>query len=1075
MGHSRKQRRSSAQAKPLVLRALSTISCGSLLFVFATIANAAERQVLPGHLVTAVTESSLQPVGRLASSTNLDLVIGLPLRNQEALTNLLRQQYAPTSPQYHHWLTPDEFTAKFGPTEQDYQAVIEFAKANGFTVTGTHSNRTLVDMRGSVADIERTFRVTLLLYHHPTETREFYAPDIEPSLDSMIPVLHIGGLNNYAVPHPKQLIRKPGRQAKNATPNAGSGPSGAYMGSDFRAAYLPGVTDLTGAGQVIGLLEFDGYYANDITTYEAQAGLPGVNLANVLLDGFDGIPTTGPDSGNSEVALDIEMSISMAPRLSGVIVYEAGPNGNADDVLSRMVSDNRAKQLSCSWSFGVDGPDASADQFFQQMAAQGQSFFDASGDNGAFSGSTAEDFPSDDPYITQVGATTLTTTGPGGNWVSEAVWNDGCFRRYCGSCSASSGGISTSYPIPSYQQGISMSANQGSTTMRNVPDVAMVGDDIAFVADNGQQETGSGTSFATPLWAGVIALVNQQAAAYGQPSVGFLNPAIYAVGKEVNYTSAFHDITTGNNTTTCSPDQFFAVTGYDLCSGWGTPNGDGLINALICAYTVATSSAPSGSGSTSGGGTVNCGANVTVTATPSPCYNFSDWTENGASVSTSPNYTFTPVGNTTLVANFTQTAEVLINTDSSPEEGGTAGGGGTVTCGSSVTVSAAPNTDYSFMNWTEGGSVVSTSSNYTFTATSDSTLVANFLCSSSILPTNATYDASGGDGTITVTDALDCVWTASSSADWITILSGTTGSIGGTVSYTVASNTAYIARTGTMTIAGQTFTVNQAATLDCVFALNAARVTLPAKGGSRTVKVESLGVPCDWTAVSNDPFITITKGASGTGNGTVDYTVPGNTNSVALIGTMTIAGQTFTINQAKGGCTFALSAKTARFKDTGGTGAVKVTPNYSDCDWTAVSNDPFITITDGDSGVGNGTISYTVAGNTNTEAISGSITIAEENFTVNEAATPCEFSLGETAASFSSTGGSSNVTVTANGTNCTWKAVVSGSFIRITSGASGTGSRTVAYAVDANAKAATRTGTITVGKEKLTVTQSGAP
>ena len=96
-------------------------------------------------------------------------------------------------------------------------------------------------------------------------------------------------------------------------------------------------------------------YANDIATYETQSGLPSVTLANVLLDGFNGIPTTGPNSGNAEVALDIEMSISMAPGLSKVIVYEAGPNGTADDILSRMASDNQARQLSCSWSFGASG------------------------------------------------------------------------------------------------------------------------------------------------------------------------------------------------------------------------------------------------------------------------------------------------------------------------------------------------------------------------------------------------------------------------------------------------------------------------------------------------------------------------------------------------------------------------------------------------------------------------------------------------------------------------------------------------------------------------------------------------
>jgi hypothetical protein len=318
-------------------------------------------------------------------------------------------------------------------------------------------------------------------------------------------------------------------------------------------------------------------------------------------------------------------------------------------------------------------------------------------------------------------------------------------------------------------------------------------------------------------------------------------------------------------------------------------------------------------------------------------------------------------------------------------EGGSTSGGGSVTCGSSVTVSAAVNENYSFVNWTEGGVVVSTSPNYTFTATGDRTLVANFLCSSSILPTTASYDASGGGGIVTVADALNCVWTASSSANWITILSGASGSADGTVSYAVASNATIWARTGTMTIAGQTFTVSEAGSPNCLFALSKAGITLAAKGGSKTVKVLSFGVACDWTAVSNDPFITITSGNSGTGKGTVAYVVFGNTNTTALSGTMTIAGKTFTVNQAAGGCRFKLSPKAGKLKAAGGSVIVTVKPNFSDCAWTAVSNDSFITITDGSSGLGIGTVSYTVAANTNTTALTGSITIGGQTYTVTQA------------------------------------------------------------------------------------------
>ena len=153
----------------------------------------------------------------------------------------------------------------------------------------------------------------------------------------------------------------------------------------------------------------------------------------------------------------------------------------------------------------------------------------------------------------------------------------------------SGGGVSLAYAIPPWQQGISMTANQGSTTMRNVPDVAMVANNINIVWGNDYGfdllacwtgRTG-GTSLAAPLWAGLLALANQQAAANGQPPVGFANPALYAIGKSTSYQSCFHDITTGSNTNSSSPTKYQAVAGYDLCTGWGTPNGDNLIPALL--------------------------------------------------------------------------------------------------------------------------------------------------------------------------------------------------------------------------------------------------------------------------------------------------------------------------------------------------------------------------------------------------------------------------------------------------------------------------------------------------------------
>jgi hypothetical protein len=188
-----------------------------------------------------------------------------------------------------------------------------------------------------------------------------------------------------------------------------------------------------------------------------------------------------------------------------------------------------------------------------------------------------------------------------------------------------------------------------------------------------------------------------------------------------------------------------------------------------------------------------------------------------------------------------------------------------------------------------------------------------------------------------------------------------------------------------MTIADETFTVTQSSASACTYTLSATSSTFPSKGGSKSVSVKVKGADCAWTAVSNDRFITITSGASGTGNAKVDYTVAGNTNTTALSGTMTIAGRTFTVNQHAGGCTFKLSPKEAKLTAAAGNGTVKVTPNLDDCEWTAVSNNSFITITGVARGAGEGTVTYTVPANTSSNEITGSITVGGETFTLTQA------------------------------------------------------------------------------------------
>ena len=563
---------------------LAVVAVVALALPASAVQNAATTKTLNGHVPSVI--SALASTGALPATNILHLAISLPVRDQAGLDAMMQSISDPASLNYRHYLSPAEFTQQFGPTTNDYQAVINFAQSAGLTVTATHPNRMIVDVSGTAPAIQVAFQINLKTYQHPTESRAFYAPNSEPVVNVALPILHVSGLDNYFIPHPK--MKKPSQASNNrVSPNIGSGPGGSYIGNDLRKAYVPG-SALTGAGQSVGLLQFDGFFASDVADYAALIGL--ANPPNIVIVPIDG-GVAFPSSGNSEVCLDIEMVMAMAPRLQTIYVYEAPNPSPWVDLLSRMANDNNARQLSCSWGGGP--PDATAEQIFQQMAVQGQSFFNASGDTDAFVDNVNPiTFPSDSPHITEVGGTVL-TTGPNSVYISETAWNDHTPRFPAEQ--GSSGGISSFYAIPSWQQGISMASNHGSTTFRNVPDVALTSLDVWLISDGGFGGSSGGTSAAAPLWAAFTALVNQQGASQSQPPVGFLNPALYSLAKSASYTTVFHDCVTGDNTWFGSPTNFFAVTGYDLATGLGTPNGTNMINALLTnAPTTPPVSAPAG-------------------------------------------------------------------------------------------------------------------------------------------------------------------------------------------------------------------------------------------------------------------------------------------------------------------------------------------------------------------------------------------------------------------------------------------------------------------------------------------------
>jgi len=567
--------------------------------------NSQAQDALTRHVRDVTRTGEARPAGNFSSNRTLQLDIVLPLRDQEGLDLLLQQIYDPANLHYRQFLTVPEFTERFGPTQVDYDAVVSWAIRNGFAVVGGTRDGMDVQIRGRVSDIETAFHVSMRTYQHPTENRTFYAPDREPTTDLPFALWHVSGLDNFSIPHPMLVNRNAYAAAHGMDPadvvshaTTGSGPSASFLGSDMRAAYYGG-TALTGAGQNLGLLEYVGTDLADLTTYYHNVGQ--TNNVPVTLFSTDTTSTScvnSPAGGfcdDTEQTLDMTQALGMAPRLASLVVY-VGSSDTA--IISAMTTHNPLPTtIGCSWGWTPADPTI-LDPYFKKMAVQGQNFFTASGDSSTWS-ATNEAWPADDPYVVSVGGTDLVTTGAAGPWASETAWVD------------SGGGISPDHiAIPSWQQlgGVINSTNKGSATLRNGPDVSANANFTFYVCADQTTCTANfygGTSFAAPMWAGYIALVNQQLAATSSPTIGFINPTIYGQNVTSVYNTDFHDVTSGVS------GSFSAVLGYDLVTGWGSPNGANLINALAPTTSTFSISASPGSVSVargnSGSSTISVG------------------------------------------------------------------------------------------------------------------------------------------------------------------------------------------------------------------------------------------------------------------------------------------------------------------------------------------------------------------------------------------------------------------------------------------------------------------------------------
>ncbi|MET8622412.1 protease pro-enzyme activation domain-containing protein [Kitasatospora sp. NPDC004669] len=555
--------RTLALAAAIAVLPLTAVSLGVSTAQAAPTPHATPRVALPNTVNPAVAHSEKK--GDVPAEQQISVAVSLKLRNADALDRFLTAVTTPGSPQFGKYLTPEQFTAQFGPTQQDVDQVKAYLAAQGLTVADVSANRQVVTAHGTTAQISQAFGTHESSYVDPQLQRAFFANDAAASIpaDLASVVQGVSGLDNHAVR--KNRIAKP----NSVTPNAATSTPSGLSPAQYDGAYNLNKTGADGTGTTVALWEFDGYKSSDLTTYDSQYGLTGPAVSTVSVDGAN--YDSAPGQGMGEVELDSEIVRGAAPKATQLI-YEA-PNSDQGeiDMANKIVADNKASVISISW--GSCEPDTTAasmtavDNAFKQAAAQGISIFSASGDDGSrdctrsTSGSTvkAVDFPASSPHQTGVGGTNLKVTS-GNAYSSESAW------------STAGGGVSTVFSKPSWQTGTGVNG-----TMRTVPDVASNADPQSGFAiyTGGAWQVYGGTSAAAPLWSGYAAQFNQKAKAAGQPVLGEASPRLYAVANSSSYGSTFHDVTTGAN------QDFSAKAGYDQVTGWGSPVADALTTALL--------------------------------------------------------------------------------------------------------------------------------------------------------------------------------------------------------------------------------------------------------------------------------------------------------------------------------------------------------------------------------------------------------------------------------------------------------------------------------------------------------------
>jgi kumamolisin len=510
-----------------------------------------ERVVLRSSLRQAIPD--FQPLGVADPNSSISVTLMLRRRHELPADGEVR-------------VSREAFGDKYGADPADLEAIEQFASDNDLTVGGVDLARRRVVLSGTVANMNEAFGTELRLYQSPDGVFRGRTGSLSVPVTIAEIVTGVFGLDErpQARARFRRLIVLPGPRAAGDT------------------SYNPGaVANLyayptmgSGSGQTIAIIELGGGYRTaDLQAYfVTELGMKTVpSVTAVSVDGGQNQPAGDPNSADGEVLLDIEVLGAIAPKARLAVYFAPNTDQGFLDAITTAVHDKVRKPsvISISWGQAESAWTQQAltnfDQAFRDAAALGVTVCCASGDSGSTDGvtdgSAHVDFPASSPNVLACGGTRLESTG--GKVTKEVVWNEGG--------GASGGGVSEHFPLPSYQANakVPVSVNASKFKGRGVPDISGDADPATGykIHVDGRDGVFGGTSAVAPLWAALIALVNEQ----NGKAVGFVNPALYAAAANAK---AFNDITSGNN------GAYAAAVGWDACTGLGSPNGQAVLKAL---------------------------------------------------------------------------------------------------------------------------------------------------------------------------------------------------------------------------------------------------------------------------------------------------------------------------------------------------------------------------------------------------------------------------------------------------------------------------------------------------------------